>query len=82
MLCFDTLLQVFILKGLMGAAYCMIEGARGALLGESMGARSAQVERLGGAGFARRPRRTDCGPHFMSYDSAKSGMLSRQIYSW
>ncbi len=71
MVCFDTLLQVLILKGLMGAAYCMIERERNVLMGESMGARSAQVERLGGTGFARRSRRTGWGAHFISYDSAK-----------
>ncbi len=37
-----------------------------------MGARSEQVERLGGAGFARGPRRTGWGANFISYDSAES----------
>src|SRR5713226_8222280 len=70
-LCFDTLLQVLILKALMGAAYCMIKRVRNVLMGESMGAHCAQVERLEGAGFARRTRRTGWDARFMRYDSTK-----------
>src|SRR5713226_4179245 len=40
---------------------------------ELMEAHCAQVETLGGAGFARRLRRAGCGANFMSYDSTKWG---------
>ena len=42
-------------------------------MAESMEGHCAQVERLGGAGFARRLRRTGWGANFMSYDSTKWG---------
>jgi hypothetical protein len=38
--------------------------------------------RLGGAGLARRLRRTGWDANFMSHDSTKFGVLSREIYSW
>src|SRR5260370_646760 len=44
---------------------------REVLMAGSMQAHCAQIERLGGAGFARRSRRTGWGANFMSYDSTK-----------
>jgi hypothetical protein len=47
-------------------------------MAESTGARSAQAERLGGAGFARGSRRTGWGAHFISYDSTKWGHVVKK----
>src|SRR5258708_17329036 len=44
---------------------------REVVMAGSMQAHCAQIERLGGAGFARRSRRTGWGANFMSYDSTK-----------
>ncbi len=75
-LCFDTLLQVFILNGLLAWSFAsldlylknldrradanrqFLEGVRKVTMAESMEANCAQVERLEGASFARRLRRT------------------------
>jgi hypothetical protein len=57
-LCFDTLSQVLILKGVTAPSF-----ARDLW---------AETERLGGAGFARRLRRLGWGADFMSYDSTKT----------
>ncbi len=56
-LCFDTLSQVLILKGFTAPSF-----ARDLW---------AETERLGGAGFAPRLRRTGWGANFMSYDRTK-----------
>src|SRR5260370_12630225 len=48
-----------------------VERAREVLMAGSMQADWAQIERLGGAGFARRSQRTGWGANFMSYDSTK-----------
>src|SRR5713226_10002545 len=67
-LCFDTLLQVFILKGLTGAAF---------LPSLDLNPNNFDTEtdttrpRLGGAGLGRRLRRTGWSANFMSYDSTK-----------
>ena len=95
-LCFDTLSQVFILNGLLerrfalrlksldreiDTAWRFLGRVGKALTAESMEADCAQVEALGGAGFACGLRRTGWGADFMSYDSTKIGMLSIHIYS-
>jgi hypothetical protein len=48
-----------------------LERVRKVPMAESMEAHRAQVERLGGADFARSLRRTGWGANFMSYDSTK-----------
>ncbi len=49
----------------------ILERVRKVPMAESMEARCAQVQRLGGAGLARRLRRRGWGANFMSYDSTK-----------
>ena len=77
-LCFDTLLQVFILNGLLAWRFASLdlylknlERVRKVTMAESMEANCAQVEGLEGAGFARRLQRTGGSANFMSYDSTK-----------
>jgi hypothetical protein len=85
-LCFDTLSQVFILNGLLAwrfalrlksvdreidTAWQFLGRVRKVLIAESMEADGAQVEALGGAGFACGLRRTGWGADFMSYASTK-----------
>ncbi len=48
-----------------------LERVRKVLMAEAMEAHCGQVERLGGADFARSLRRTGWGANFMSYDSTK-----------
>src|SRR6266849_10331576 len=82
-LCFDTLLQVLILNGLLAWRFAsldlylknldretvtarqILERVRKVPMAESMEARCAQVQRLGGAGLARRLRRRGWGANFM-----------------
>ena len=80
-LCFDTLLQVFILNGLLAWRFALrlkslgreidtvwqfLGRVRKALTDEWMEEDSAE-----GAGFACGLRRTGWGAHFMSYDSTE-----------
>ncbi len=67
-LCFDTLLQVFILKGLTGAALLpSLELNPNNFDTETDTTR----QRFGGVGLARGLRRTRWSVNFMSYDSSK-----------
>ena len=78
-LCFDTLLQVFILKGLTGAAVLPSLDRKSrslamlgmTILGLSFDGEEATRQSAGGAGSARGLRRTGWGANFMSQDSAK-----------
>src|SRR5712692_6925915 len=59
------------LEGETDTARQFLERVRKVLMAEAMEAHCAQVERLGGAGFARSLRRTSRGANFMSYDSTE-----------